>query len=709
MLALLLHGLPVFAQNEPVAEAAARAAALPEEKAVEVTVTGSRSETQRLQQSAEAVTVIKLHQARRETADLGEVLARTQGVAVRRAGGLGSETRFSLNGLYDDQIRFFLDGVPLDIAGFPLGVANVPLNLVERIEVYRGVVPIRFGADALGGAVNLVSDQAYDTHAGASYQVGSFGTQRVTADGRYRHPQSGFVVGAAAFFDATQNDYEVDVEIPDERGRLQPATVPRFHDRYRAWGGTLEAGLIDRPWARRLLLRGFYSAYDKELQHSPTMKVPYGEVTYGEAIAGVGARYAVSLHQNVKLKLVGSYARSTLDYSDQSEWTYDWNGRRIRKGPTGEIENRPHDQTFWQHGLLGRALLDWAITPEHSVRVSLAPAFYSRTGDERRQDEPQARDALTAEREVFTLVSGVEYEVELFDERLSNVLFFKDYVYGSNTEETLPSNVFIRRDQDSHTQGAGNALRYRFARWLYAKASYEYATRLPRPDEVFGNGVQISANLDLGPEVSHNANLGPRLELAGTAAGNFVVDVNAFLRDSDQLIALIGGDRAFSYENVYRARLLGVENAVSWVAPRRYVTLDGMLTWQDVRNTSSEGAFGDYDGDRIPHRPYLFGSFGGRLRFEQVLDERDAMEPFYHGRYVHEFYRTWGSVGRLDLKEKVESQLTHSAGVTWLLTRDFASVASTLEVDNLTDAKVFDNFGVQRPGRSLHLKVTGEI
>src|SRR5688572_3568788 len=156
-------------------------ALLPEEPPPEeVTVYVSRTPAQELQQSAEAVHVIDTRKARRQTADLGEVLARTQGVAVRREGGLGSGSRFSLNGLYDDQIRFFLDGVPLDIAGFPFGVANVPVNFVERVEIYRGVVPVRFGADALGGVVHLVSSRNYETHVGASYQVGSFGTHRAT-------------------------------------------------------------------------------------------------------------------------------------------------------------------------------------------------------------------------------------------------------------------------------------------------------------------------------------------------------------------------------------------------------------------------------------------------------------------------------------------------------------------------------------------------
>ncbi|HEU4537805.1 MAG TPA: TonB family protein, partial [Polyangiaceae bacterium] len=164
--------------GQPPAPAAAPAPAR------EVTVQGA-TPAERLRQSAEAVAVIETEQAKRQTADLGEVMARSGGVGVRRSGGLGSDTQFSLNGLTGDQVRFFLDGVPLDVAGYPFGIANVPVNVVERIEIYRGVVPVRFGADALGGAVNLVTDQRVrGTGASASYQVGSYDTYRATLGAR---------------------------------------------------------------------------------------------------------------------------------------------------------------------------------------------------------------------------------------------------------------------------------------------------------------------------------------------------------------------------------------------------------------------------------------------------------------------------------------------------------------------------------------------
>ncbi|HTV21239.1 MAG TPA: TonB-dependent receptor plug domain-containing protein, partial [Polyangiaceae bacterium] len=284
--------------SEPsVDDEAALAAALSEEdpagdaSIAEVIVKTTPSEARRRQESAEAVHVVNLSRARQQTSDLGEALARTPGVGVRRNGGLGSDATLSLNGLQGDQVRVFLDGVPLQFAGYPAGAINIPVNLIEHLDVYRGVVPISFGADALGGAINLVTNQSDETRASGSYQVGSFGTLRATLNGRHRHEPSGALLGASAFFDSARNDYWMDDRpLPTPEGGTVYRTLRRFHDGYRAYGGNIEAGVVDRAWARRLLVQAFFSSYDKELQHNAVMSVPYGEVTYGESIYGASAR-----------------------------------------------------------------------------------------------------------------------------------------------------------------------------------------------------------------------------------------------------------------------------------------------------------------------------------------------------------------------------------------------------------------------------------
>jgi len=70
------------------------------------------------------------------------------------------------------------------------------------------------------------------------------------------------------------------------------ARVRRFHDGYRAFGGSASVGVLDRPRADRLVLRGFASRDDREVQHNAPMTVPYGEVTYGKGTEGGTLSYA---------------------------------------------------------------------------------------------------------------------------------------------------------------------------------------------------------------------------------------------------------------------------------------------------------------------------------------------------------------------------------------------------------------------------------
>lgn len=676
-------------------------------------VVGERmNEAKRLTQSAEAVQVVDTTRAQQQSADLGEVLARVQGIGVRREGGLGSNVRFTLNGLTDDQVRFFMDGVPLEQAGFPIGIANVPVNLIERVEIFRGVVPVRFGADALGGAVNLVTPDVRQNYLGGSYQVGSFGTHRLSVDGRYHDADSGWVFGHTAFLDLAKNDYKVEVDLPQKDGSILPKQkVRRFHDGYRAFGVKFEGGIVDRPWAKRLLLSGYASSFDKQLQHNMWMTgTPYGEATYRQDVYGATGRYDVKLAPKVELSALANYSFSTFGLRDVSPFVYDWTGARIIEKPSfaesGEINNAPVDQVLRQHALFARVLGSWDITSEQTLRLSLRPAYVARQGDNRIELEADAVDPENARNGLFTLVSGLEYQVDLFDDVLENILFVKDYAYRADVERNRGAGSGLEAlHVTKHTQGFGDVLRVRAIEWLDVKLAYEYATRLPRPDEVLGNGGLLLPNVKLEPEVSHNLNLGPHLALKHKVAGKWAFDLNLFLRDIDRLILLGGGGRTSMFSNVYSARSLGVENALSWSAPSGIVSVDGTFTLQDFRNTASTGNNADTKGQRVPNRPWMFGSWGGRVRFDDVIVEADSIEPFYTGRYVHEFFLSWEDEGRRDTKLKVPDQVTHDVGVSWIFETDVARTTATLEIQNVTDARVYDNLGVQRPGRAFYAKL----
>jgi hypothetical protein len=288
------------------------------------------------------------------------------------------------------------------------------------------------------------------------------------------------------------------------------------------------------------------------------------------------------------------------------------------------------------------------------------------------------------------------------------MLFVKHYLYHAASQEVLPGGAARDRTVDSNTFGIGDGFRFRFLRQLLLKVSYEFATQLPRDTQVFGDGILVHPNLTIRPELSHNINISPQLELKRTAAGDFHVEAFGFLRSADRLLVLLGNDRYLTWQNVYSARAIGVEALVNWISPKKYLMVDLMGTYQDFRNTSSEGAFQDFKGDRIPNKPWLLGSWTVRGHFERVF-ARDEIEPFYIGRYVADFFRGWESLGLREFKQRVPAQLAHTVGITYVLNNRWGAYTATFEVQNLTDAKLYDFWGVQRPGRGIAFKLTGDF
>lgn len=686
---------------------------LPGEPMVEVTVRAV-PRTQRLKESAQAVKVIDTEQARRHTADLGEVLARTEGVAVQRGGGLGSPSRLSLHGLTDDQIRFFLDGVPLEFSGFGFGIATVPLSWIERIEVHRGVVPVALGADALGGAIDLVTDQQLRGNtASASYVAGAFDTHQLALNARIVHQPTGLLARAAAFFDASKNDYLVDVGVPDAQGRLQPRRVRRFHDGYQAMGASLEAGFVDRPWAKRVLLRLFVTDFDKELQHNVNMTVPYGAVDYGQTALGGTLRYEQPrlFDSDFNLAALVGYSRRDLDFRDASRWVYDWFGTPIfeRSENAGELSAYASDLTQWEDRGLSRLSLGYRPGLEHLLQLVLALDLTTRSGIERLRVSPERIDPLTTRREILQLVNGLDYRFHDLDDVLENSVFAKHYYYGPSTDQVETFDNSIRHIETSTQRlGAGDALRVRLSDGLLLKASYEYATRLPRADEVFGDGSLVTPNLSLTPESSHNANVGAQwTHDLGHPAGQLGAEVSGFLRrTSDMIIELPTSDRLHSiFQNVVDVRTLGIDGALRWTATGDWLTLETNATWQDQRNVSSEGLFSPFDGQRLPNRPWLFANASALLRIPRFGAANAELSFTWLSHYVREFQPGWSDTTATDYTGRIPSQLVHSVGATYSVHGPW-SVDATLDMQNLTDERVYDVLGVQKPRRAAFFKLS---
>ena len=206
------------------------------------------------------------------------------------------------------------------------------------------------------------------TGGSASYQVGSFGTHRAALSGQHQPDSSGFFVQGSAFYDRARNNYEIDVEVPDERGRLSDATVPRFHDGYEAMGLNAEVGWRNRPWADALSVKAFANQYFRDIQHNNVMTVPFGAPTSAERTYGGLLRWQKKLVPSLSLGGAAGYSYNRIAFVDTSSCVYDWYGNCIRhRLSPGEL-GQASDQLLWDRSYYARLVLTYTPWPGHQFQ-----------------------------------------------------------------------------------------------------------------------------------------------------------------------------------------------------------------------------------------------------------------------------------------------------------------------------------------------------
>lgn len=205
----------------------------------EVKIVG-KSKARRMQEQEYAISVVDMAKQYISATPLNKVLNTVTSVKLREEGGLGSNYSLSMNGFSGNQVKFFIDGIPMDNFGSSFNLANISANMADRIEIYKGVLPVYLGSDALGGAVNIVTRRNAN-YLDATYSVGSYNTHRAAVNGVYTS-KAGFTLRANAFANYSDNDYKVYAPIVDLTTNKQMGDqwVHRFNDGYRSFGVKLE-------------------------------------------------------------------------------------------------------------------------------------------------------------------------------------------------------------------------------------------------------------------------------------------------------------------------------------------------------------------------------------------------------------------------------------------------------------------------------------
>ena len=673
-----------------------------------------------------AVHVVETQRIAVQSIQTNELLDRTAGVRIRQDGGLGSRANYNINGLSGNAIKTFIDGVPASNFGASFSLNSIPPALIERIEVYKGVVPGHLSEDALGGAINIILKARTINSLMASYSFGSFNTHQSNMTGNFR-TEKGLTIDAAAFHNYSDNNYEVwgeEIKFRYYDGRVESnQRAKRFHDAYQSYGVRFNAGVTNVKWADRFMVGTNLSKAYKEIQTGTTMEFVYGDRNTKRAANILTLIYNKRnfFTKGLDMKIDASFSYLKRQVVDTVGIMYDWSGPI--QYPDGTYAKYNSGSEIGSAKTLGinsdktalvRANVSYSIVANNKIYANyLHNSFVRGITDEL---QPLGLQLLEDTRDLQKNIVSFTYENIAFSNRLRTNVFYKHYFqravsnepYKENNEYKLNSIV---RDVDFG--GFGATVSFALSSNLYLLASAEKAVRLPVPDELFGNASENkNPAFGLDPERSNNFNLGVNWDVLSINKHSLKLNATLIYRDTRGMIRDVvgssGSNPPSQSENLENVLTSGFDAEVFYNYSDKFDFKFNASKFDALFNTkfNDKGAPYGYYGMQIRNEPSFKFNVNATYHLHNLLLKRSRLSICYNLNYVNRFRLHWGNVGKTNL-DYLPAQYPSDVGFVYRLPS--RKVSFSFDAKNIFNQHVFDNFGLQKQGRAFYGKITYSI
>lgn len=521
--------------------------------------------------------------ATRQQFNMSQALRSVPGVAVQQSGGPGGLTSLFLRGGESDYTLVLIDGVRANAFGGGIDLSQVPLADVDRIEVVRGPQSALYGADAIGGVVQIITRAGGAPSVQGLVESGSRAMWRTAASttgevNRWRwqlggdHYQDEGYTGPASNGELVTNDDARTSQGAVTVGWRSPVSgadlqgTMRYVDTDRGTPGPFgsdPAGRftgVDRT-ARNLTTRSSgagrwvqpWSGVSSAVRQRTEFDVADYDLTSRSAFPSEGETRRV--HARTQTDITSS---SVLGLTGGVEWLGERGASTyITAGTAGPV---PVERSVF--GVFGEAR--W----QPASRVSLTAGL---------RGERIHRDAVPGDATAFT----------------PRPAFPAETVVSVNPKV---AGVWIARGDPASTR-----------EWTRVHGAFGTGIRPPDAFE-----IAFTDNPGLVPERSRSAELG----VAQTwLAGALHLDATAFLNDYDDLIISVGrsfaGVSRWRTDNISNARASGLEASAAW-RPSVAFVLQTSYTWLSTEILAVDGASTAPPpyavGDRLLRRPGHMGT-----------------------------------------------------------------------------------------------------
>lgn len=669
------------------------------EKLSDITVT-AKSKARRIRERAMPISVIRMQEIQGTVSDVSDILSKTTGVKIRSTGGEGSSSRISVRGLEGKRIGFFLDGTPMNDNSDFLDINDIPTDMIERIEIYKGIVPAKFGGSSIGGAINIVLKEYPPQYIDMSYSLKSFNTHKTNAAFKSNNSEKGFEYGIGGWYTYSDNDYMMKLPLQTNK------CVRRNHDRFekKVIGGGFSA---KKWWFDKVKTEVAIILTDREIQ-GVEQNIQEAESKAEATALEINMEKNDFFLDGLDLDAVSSIGYSVFYFKDKAMNRYDWSGEK--RAPVtkfgGEIGMEPNDSKNRKFIASQKTNFNYIIDKKNSLNLNSAYNYAHNNPQDFLKDQSigyQTNHKST----MNSWVAGLSHEFQNLSQKFTNSLSIKYYYYAMNTKLVNMYHTSEAKtvDLQKNDFGFNNAMRFRFTPEFLIKASFAYDLRLPSENELLGDGFIVAPSGNLEPEKNKSINIGMMFDKSYQTYKRIQLEVNIFYMQLENMIRFTGGPLQSVYQNFGEMRTLGIEGEVKWDATD-FLYIFGNITYQDLRDTREfepnskvENATKD---DRIPNIPYFFANSGFELHKNNIFGGKGQNTRFFSDisfvkEYLYDFEQS------INQKRRIPSSITINLGLEHSF-KDGNFILG-LQANNISDAALVSEFNRPLPGRNYGMKI----
>lgn len=514
--------------------------------------------------------------------------------------------------------------------------------------------------------------------------------------------KNGISMQLNAYQNYSDNDYKVKVKeyLDVNTGNYikdKSRWFKRFHDRYHNEAVIAKIGVVNKPWADRLMLGIRYMQENMQIQNANIMTIVYGGKKQETKNWSPSIEYEKKdlFLKNLNISLSGRYDIATVNNIDTPAREYSWTGKYRTRTSQDEADKTIAKQKDKSGYITSN--INYNLDNKHFI--SLNNIF----SDFRREDKSAVSNQKTNRKSQKDAV-GLSYKYAPSEKwnALAFVKYYYTHVIGPVDTTKNSSGRYENRTNNYSLTGYGAAATYNLLKSIQLKTSFEKTYRLPTPKELFGNGNLEQGNASINPENSKNINFNISLNQSFLRNHTITVDAGFIYRDIKNFIKREINNKGFGRSlNLKKIISIGGEFEARYFYKNK-LSVGGNLTYQNIRNKekpSPNSSKLNIYNDRVPNIPYLFGNADANYNLFNILGKGNTMSIGYNLHHIHKFYKDWQNENG-DIS--VPKQFSHDINLTYTLKDGMFNFA--LEAKNITDELLYDNFYLQKPGRSFTIK-----